>query len=269
MAGPALRAPGGDPAIIAHRGASARAPENTLAAIELAAAAGADMVEIDVGFSADRALVVIHDATLERTTSGAGEVRGLPLAGLRSLDAGGWFSPLFAGETIPLLEEVLDLLRGRLPLNIEIKGDSVDETYREGAPGDIEDAALEAVRRRGMFDQVVFSSFHPLALWRLRRREKAAVTASLFHAPYHRNKSPLEIVEEVGSTALHVADDEIEPALVAACRASGIPLRVYTVNDPRRYRELAGLGIDAVFSDDPGGLRRGAGGPFGRADGVV
>lgn len=269
MAAPALRPPNGDPAIIAHRGDSARAPENTLAAIELAIEAGADMVEIDVGFSADRALVVIHDATLERTTSGAGEVRALPLAALRSLDAGGWFAPRFAGERIPLLAEVLDLLRGRLPVNVEIKGDSVDETSREGAPGDLEDAALEAVRRRGMFDQVVFSSFHPLALWRLRRREKAAVTASLLHAPWHRGRSPREIVAEVGSSALHVADHEVEPALVDGCREAGIPLRVYTVNDPRRYGELAALGIDAVFSDDPRGLRRAAGSTLRHGGGVV
>jgi glycerophosphoryl diester phosphodiesterase len=258
LAAPALRLPDGKPAIIAHRGDSSRAPENTLAAIELAISAGADMVEIDVGFSADGALMVIHDASLERTTSGTGEVRALPLAGLRELDAGGWFAPRFAGEKIPLLGEALDLVRGRLPLNVEIKGDSVVERTREGSPGDIEDAVLAAVRERGMFDQVLFSSFHPLALWRLRRRDPRAFTASLLHAHWHRGRSPREIVEEVGSSALHVADRELEPQLILGCREAGIPLRVYTVNDPGRYLELAAQGIDAVFSDDPGGLRRAA-----------
>lgn len=245
----------GEPAILAHRGFSARAPENTLAAIELAIGSGAAGVEIDVGFSADRALVVIHDDLLDRTTSGRGAVRAMPLAVLRQLDAGSWFSPAFAGERIPLLEEVLELVRGRLPINVEIKGEPVESEPRAGRADGIEALALRAVLERGMLDQVLFSSFHPLALWRLRRLSPAAQTASLLHAPYHRGRAPREIVGEVGANALHVADGEVSPALAESCRAAGIPLRVYTVNDARRYRELAAWGVDGVFSDDPGALR--------------
>lgn len=241
-------------AIIAHRGFSLRAPENTLEAIELAIAAGADAIEIDVGFSADRALMVIHDDTLDRTTSGRGPVRAHGLEELRRLDAGSWFSPVFAGARIPLLGEVLDLVRGRLPLNVEIKGESVEIEPREGGEDGIEARVLQQVERRGMLGQVVFSSFHPLALWRLRRLSPEAATASLLHAPYHRTRSPQEIVGEVGAGALHVADHEVSPAMAAACRAAGIPLRVYTVNHPARYRELSAWGVEAVFSDDPGGL---------------
>lgn len=241
----------GRPAVIAHRGDSVRAPENTLAAIALAIEAGADMVEIDVGFSADGQLVVIHDDTLDRTTSGHGPVRALPSAALRELDAGSWFSPAFAGERLPLLAEVLDLVRGRLPINIEIKGESVAAEPREGAKGGIEALALEAVLSRGMLGEALFSSFHPLALWRLRRLAPRARLASLLHPPYHAGRSPAAIVGEVGAQDLHVADEQATPALAAACRAAGIPLRVYTVNDPARFRQLAGWGIDGVFTDDP------------------
>lgn len=243
------------PAIIAHRGFSARAPENTLAAVELALAAGADMVEIDVGFSADLQPVVIHDDTLERTTTGRGPVRAASLAELRALDAGAWFGPRFADERIPRLEEVLDLVRGRLPINVEIKSDSVEPAEgpagMAGSADGIEARTLALVRERGMLDQVVFSSFHPLALWRLGRREPAAHLASLLHRPWHGGRGPREIAGEVGAEALHVADAEATPELVGACRAAGIPLRVYTVNSPERFRELAAAGIDAVFTDDP------------------
>lgn len=244
------------PAIIAHRGFSARAPENTLAALELAIAAGADMVEIDVGFSADLAPVVIHDDTLERTTvGGRGPVRAARLAELRALDAGSWFAPRFAGERIPLLEEVLELTRGRIPLNVEIKGDSVEPAEgpagMAGSDDGIEARVLELVGERGRLAEVVFSSFHPLALWRLHRRAPAAHLASLLHPPWHAGRGPREIVEEVGAEALHVADLEATPELAAACAAAAIPLRVYTVNAPERLRELAALGVDAVFTDDP------------------
>ena len=244
------------PAVIAHRGDSIRAPENTLAAVALAIEAGADMVEIDVCFSADRQLVVIHDHTLERTTSGRGPVPALPYAALRLLDAGSWFSPAFAGERLPLLGEVLDLVRGRLPINIEIKGEAVEagqagEPPADGAADGIEALCLDAVLARGMLGEVLFSSFHPLALWRLRRLSLAARLASLLHPPHHAGRSPAEIVGEVGAQDLHVADEQATPALAAACRAAGIPLRVYTVNDGARFRQLAGWGIDGVFTDDP------------------
>jgi len=249
-----LRRPGERAAIIAHRGASAEAPENTLAAIALAIATGAPMVEVDTCLTADGAMVLIHDDTLERTTSGRGEVRRFHLESLRQLDAGSWFAPRFAGEKIPLLEEALDLVYGKMAINIEIKSSAIEAAPREGSTVGIEARLLEAVKARGMLEQVLFSSFHPLALWRLRRFEPAVRTASLRYLPHHGQREPREILAEVGSSALHVADHEASPELIDLCRRQGIPLRVYTVNDIRRYLELESQGVDAVFTDDPGGL---------------
>src|SRR5512143_199880 len=105
------------PLILAHRGASRRAPENTMAAFRLAAELGADGVELDVQLSKDGEVVVMHDSRVDRTTDGHGRIRDLPLAELRALDAGGWYAPEFAGERIPTLAEVLHELGPRLVLN--------------------------------------------------------------------------------------------------------------------------------------------------------
>ena len=108
--------------VLAHRGYSAKAPENTMAAFELALAVGADGIELDVHMTRDGEIVVIHDDTLDRTTNGKGPVSDQTMAELRELDAGSWFSPEFAGERIPTLKLVLELIKDKdVLLNIEIK----------------------------------------------------------------------------------------------------------------------------------------------------
>ena len=140
-------APGGRTWVIAHRGFSGRAPENTLAAISEAIAIGADMAEIDVTLTADDRVVVIHDETLDRTTNGAGRVADHGFDEIRNLDAGSWFAPQFAGEKVPTLEEILDTVKGRILLNVEIKSEAVGRG--------ISDKVAAAIRHRGMADQVI------------------------------------------------------------------------------------------------------------------
>lgn len=229
--------------VIAHRGFSANAPENTLAAIRQAIDVGADMVEIDVTVSADGHVVVIHDDTLERTTDGHGRVANHTLDDLRALDAGSWFSPRFLGEPIPTLGEVLDLVRGRILLNIEIKSEAV---------------ALEGPRRvaqlvieRDMAEHVVVSSFAPAALESLRRSAPEIRTASLYNDDLHRGLTPGAIVDEVGATAFNVDHRTLSREMLASCREHRLPVSVYTVNDRARMQELVALGIDAIFTDRP------------------
>jgi glycerophosphoryl diester phosphodiesterase len=145
------------PLIFAHRGASKVAPENTLPAFEAAILSGADGVELDVQYSSDGHLMVIHDLTLERLTNGIGRVTAQPVATLRSLDAGSHFGPEFAGTRIPRLGDVLDLLKDRLLVNVELK---VPDTSSVSMGADV----VAAVRAHGMADQVVISSFNPFAL---------------------------------------------------------------------------------------------------------
>ena len=138
--------------VIAHRGFSGAAPENTLAAVRAAIEVGADMVEIDVTLTSDGHIVVIHDETLDRTTTGSGRVSDFTLTELQRLDAGGWFAPRFAGERIPTLDQVLDEIEGRILLNVEIKSEAVERG--------IVTKVASAIRKRGMMEQLWFPRFH-------------------------------------------------------------------------------------------------------------
>ena len=138
---------------IAHRGASGHCPENTRAAFLRAIELGADMVELDCQNTLDGAVVVIHDETLERTTNGRGRVRDHTLKEIKALDAGSWFGRDFAGEEVLTLEEAVEILRGRVGLNLEIKG--------HDAPGRLEIQCVGIVRSLRVSRQTVFSSFSP------------------------------------------------------------------------------------------------------------
>jgi len=140
--------------VIAHRGASSSAPENTRAAFDRALALGARHIELDVHATADGHVVVIHDAVVDRTTDGTGAVSSYTLAGLKSLDAGSWFGAAFAGECIPTLEEVLARYGGRAHLHIEIKGNAPDLTRR----------TVELIRRHKAERDVTITSFAPARL---------------------------------------------------------------------------------------------------------
>ena len=233
------------PAIFAHRGASAHAPENTLAAFELAIRQGADAIELDAMLCASGEVVVIHDETLERTTDGQGLVSETPLEVLRQLDAGSYFDPAFGGQRIPTLEEVLESVGGRIYINIELKNYT---TPRDPLPERV--AAL--VERFGLEESVLFSSFNP---WTLRRAHARLPrvplgllttpgwTGRVLNGPLGRLVVPYE--------ALHPERRSVTPALVAAAHRRGARLHTYTVDDPAEARYLFALGVDGIFTNDP------------------
>jgi len=216
---------------IAHRGASAEAPENTLAAFRRAVELGAHAVELDVHL-VERTPVVIHDADLARTTNGRGPLAASTLAALRRLDAG-------AGERVPLLAEVLDALEGRIAINIELKGAGT------GA------AVVDLLHRRGTDPAgVLLSSFEP--------RELAAAAAAGAEMPrgllvhrLRRRLDPVAHARRLGASALHVAAKLVSDALLARARRAALPLLVYTVNDPAAIEGFARRGAAGVFTDDP------------------
>jgi glycerophosphoryl diester phosphodiesterase len=238
---------GDRPRVVAHRGFSGRAPENTLAACRLALEIEPDMIEVDLLLSSDGEVVALHYAELERTTNGSGLVSDSTLAELRRLDAGSWFSDEFTGEPIPTLAEILDLLRSRTLLNVEIKTQAVTDE----AAGGITDKVLQLVRDRRMAEQVILSSFDPRALSQARQLDPQVRTASLFNRHLHRGRSPVEVMEEVGSVGLNIRDSLVTAEIVISCHQHGRPVAVYTVNEPRRMRELMDLGVDALFTDRP------------------
>jgi glycerophosphoryl diester phosphodiesterase len=226
------------PLVIAHRGASGSSPENTVAAFRRAETIGAGMIELDVQLTRDREVVVMHDWTLERTTDGQGMVRERTLAELRRLDAGGWFGPAFRGERIPTLREVFDAVR--LPVNVELKPSGEDG---------LEARALAVVEGAGALGRVVFSSFDPGALDRLRARSPEATLAVLWEdGPI---PEAVRRAERVAARALHLRKEVATPAAVAELAAAGLRIRVWTVNAPDEFNRLAAAGVDGVFTDHP------------------
>jgi glycerophosphoryl diester phosphodiesterase len=222
--------------IWAHRGASADAPENTLVAFAAAEAAGADGIELDVHLSRDGVPVVIHDERVERTTDGHGAVAELRLAELRRLDAGSWFAPRFAGEPIPLLDEILDWADDRLRLNIEIKDARAGRALLDRLP--------HYPRAR-----VLVSSFNHRLLENLRRIEPRLPLGFLFEEDgWHR---VLRRTLACGAESLHPREDRVSRPLLAACKRQGLAVYPWTLDEPSRIRALRRLGIDGLFTNDP------------------
>lgn len=244
--------PSGVTRVIAHRGFSGRGPENTLVALRLAIEVGADMAEIDVGLSRDGHVVVLHDATLERTTDGSGLLSDATLEDLRRLDAGSWFDSRFAGEPVPTLAEALDLVKGKILLNIEIKTEAVTDT----AVGGVVDKVLALVEARRMHDQIVISSFDPRALAQARELDPEVRTASLYNRELHKGQGPLEVMAAVGSNGFNISQKLISGQIVAACHRHRRPVAVYTVNTEKKMRQLIDLGVDALFTDHPDRLKK-------------
>jgi len=235
--------PGGRTWVVAHRGFSGRAPENTVAAIREAIAIGADMAEIDVTLTADERVVVIHDETLQRTTNGSGNVADHSFDEIRNLDAGSWFAPQFVGEKVPTLGEVLDTTKGRILLNVEIKSEAVDRG--------ISDKVAAAIKERGMTDQVVVSSSSPTALEQMHAVAPEIRTAVLYKPEFHRGQDSSEIVRSLGASAFNIRGSRLKAKMLRSCREHGIPVAVYTVDKPREMKRWVKKGIDAIFTNHP------------------
>ena len=229
--------------VIAHRGFSGAAPENTIAAVRAAIDLGADMVEIDVTLTADNHIVVIHDETLDRTTNGSGKVFDFTRAELQLLDAGAWFAPRFAGERIPSLDAVLDECEGRILLNVEIKSEAVER-------GIVKKVAT-SIQRQRMIDQVVVSSFSPTALDQMHKEAPEIRTAVLYNTKFHKGQDAVDIVDGLGASVFNIKRQRLTKTMLRRCSEHGIPVGIYTVNKPGRMRRLIKKGIDAINTDHP------------------
>ena len=230
------------PPVIGHRGAAARAPENTLAGLRHAKALGVAWVEFDVRLTADGALVLCHDATLDRTTDRTGKVAGHRLATIRACNAGSWFGPAFAGERVPTLQEALALaVELGLGVNIEIKADSGRE-YAAAA------AVADAIKRHGPVPPFYVSSFLPAAVATLRNLAPEVPRGILFRDVPN---DWANIAVQLGVVVIGADHRRLRPRRVGEIRTAGYPLAAYTVNDPARARLLFGWGVTSVFSDMP------------------
>jgi glycerophosphoryl diester phosphodiesterase len=226
--------------VIAHRGSSGHAPENTLAAFRKAVAQGAAFIETDLQLSRDARFVAIHDSTVDRTTSGHGAVHGLPLAELRQLDAGSWFGSEFAGEHIPTLEEILDFAKKHdVVFYLELKP--------SGSWGG-EHALISALRESGEIPRSVVISFDAGILDALRKIEPTLMTGLLYDGQIEK---PVDRAVEIGARQLAVRGDMVSPALLAEARKKDLQVVCWTVNHPAHMRLLIEAGVDGIMSDYP------------------
>jgi glycerophosphoryl diester phosphodiesterase len=232
------------PAIIAHRGGRAFAPENTLSAFQYALDSGADGIELDVHLSADGEVVVIHDASLGRTTNGSGLVFEKTLSELRELDAGSWFGKEFVGQKIPTLSEVFELVDERLFVNVELKGSGL---FQSALP----EKVAEIVRRFSLTASVIISSYNP---WLLRQTSQLLPETKLgllFMPGFLAGVKRLLSKPVITPWAYHPYYRTVTPDFIAQATREGHPVLAYTVNDPAEIKRLCALGIYGIITDDP------------------
>ncbi len=233
------------PMIVAHRGSSGTAPENTMAAIRQGVEAGAEMVEIDVQHTSEGRLIVFHDPVLGRTTNGSGRVQAHTYEQIARLDAGSWMGPEYAGEAIPLLLEALDYLRGRAYLNIELK--SYDGNQAEGEK--FLTAVLRTIDVAEMASQTLLSSFDHALLAQARAINPQIPCAAIMH-PNDRGL-PSERALPIGAQGVVLAKNQLSHERVRDARAHGIPLAVYTINTAEDALKAARYGVDVIVTNFP------------------
>ncbi len=238
-----------NPPLIAHRGASASAPENTMAAFVKAAQLGLKWVEFDVTLASCGQVIVFHDDLLDRCTSGQGRVIDYPYHYLSTLDAGGWFSPLFSSEKIPLLAQVLVFLKEmKMAANIELKA----------FPGNEENLVKSVLQVVSQYNSltdktILFSSFSLDVLKCLRRHAPKSNIALLLHEWRANWEGSCESLECI---SVNVNEEIMTEAKAKQIKGMNKSLLCYTINNVARAMELYAWGVDAIFTDVPEQLLR-------------
>lgn len=232
-----LRRPGTRPRVWGHRGASAHATENTLAAFALAREHGADGVELDVMLCASGEVVVFHDEDLQRLAGRTGRIDRMTWPELARVELAG-------GGRIPRLEEVFEVC-GDLAVNVEIKSPGA------GRAGALPARVAQVIAAARADDRTVVSSFDPAALWQLHVAAPHLPLGYLFEAKLHRALRGAAAAALVGASAVHPEHVLCTPAQVDAWRRRGLAVNAWTVDDPVRLRALAAAGVDGVIANDP------------------
>ncbi|MGH2355212.1 MAG: glycerophosphodiester phosphodiesterase, partial [Chloroflexota bacterium] len=227
--------------VIGHRGAAGHAPENTVASFDRGLALGVDGVETDIRATRDGVLVLLHDATVDRTTDGTGAVADLTWEEVSRLNAaahfGGGTHP-FGQQRVPRLDDFLDRYGGRTTFRLELKARGV------------ESAALRAVRARRLLDAAVFTSFQPDVIKAIRRATPDAQTAYLSGAKVF-DQDVIQTALDAGANEVAPRADLIEPAMLARARAAGLRVWAWGVKDRDTLRQAVAAGIGGCTLDYP------------------
>jgi glycerophosphoryl diester phosphodiesterase len=232
------------PLIIGHRGASMHAPENTLAAFQMAMAQGADGIELDVKRCATGEVVVMHDATVDRTTDGKGAVHELSLAQLRALNAG-------KGERVPTLDEVIETTASSATpflINIEVTNYS---TPFDG----LEQCVVDVVKRHDCAERILFSSFNPLGVKRLAGLLPEVPRGMLYYHAMPVYLRDVWLAPFVPHEFRHPDFSMVTPEYVAKLAAQNKRINVWTVNTPEEIARMAQCGVQGIIGDSPAMMR--------------
>ncbi len=241
---------GKPPLSAAHRGSSGVAPENTIAAFRQAIADGADMIELDVRMTGDLELVVLHDRTVRRTTGGKGRIRNVSFAAVRSLDAGLWFGSEFAGERIPLLRTVIDILPPHVQLNIEVKTDG-DRRKRQA----LAESLVLLLREKNFLSRALVSSFNHKFLSRLHAVYPAIRTGALYMPVRDTGRKPSTLARRIGASAFICSIAQLRKRHTEDVHANKLTLVCYGVNTRRQLSKAVKWGVDIIITDHPKKMR--------------
>lgn len=235
------------PVIYAHRGASKYAPENTMAAFELAASMGAPAIELDTMLTRDGIAVIMHDSNVDRTTNGSGMVNQLSIDEISRLDAGAWFSDKFKGEPVPGLRDVFAKFKNTLLINVELKN------YHSPFDDLVEQVAA-LVQELDNLDSLIFSSFMPHNLLRLKKLLPKAKTALLVDEGVTGRILSSRLFSSISPDFIHPSRDYIDQEYLEREHANRRKVNAWTVNDHRQAKQFIEWGIDGLITDDPEGL---------------
>ncbi len=235
------------PIIVAHRGFSGRAPENTASAFSMAAALQVEMVECDIRLTRDEEVVVFHDMTVNRTTDGIGAVRHLTLSKLKSLDAGRWFHQKFTGEKILTLDEALNILKSFQWINIETKGDGITkETGKK-----IVEKAIAIIHRHKLQEKMIFSSFDHYLVKHVREVDPSLHTAVIYSSYLHGLRSPYSLIRRVEATGFVTGKHDVRKQMLIELWDNGIPVFIYTLNKATELERWMKRGVTGVITNFP------------------
>jgi len=230
------------PLVLAHRGYSGRYPENTMLAFRKAVELGCDGIETDIQRTRDGALVLLHDESLDRTTTGSGWVKDRSLEELRGLDAGIRFGAEFSGEAIPTLEDLLEYAAGLdIVLNLELKNSIF---HYEG----LEAQVYGLVARYGLERRVIISSFDHYSIRACKALDPAVRTGALYWDCLYE---PYAYCKALGVDAMHPEYHSLTEDIVAKAHALGLAVNAYTVDEPEDIARVKALGVDCIITDYP------------------
>lgn len=226
--------------IIAHRGASGKAPENTGIAFKKAVEDKADGVEFDIHYTKDRELVVIHDNTVDRTTDGKGKIENLTLGELKKLDAGSYYDQNFQGEKILTLAETLDIVKDMKVINIEVKGEYMSDEFLH--------KLFQHIDEYNIIKRVIISSFNHYLLHKIKRIDQNIKTGILYFAAIY---NPWEYANKLRADAIHPHYQSITLEVVSGCHENNIKINAFGINNENEITKMKKLGIDSIITDYP------------------